>query len=369
MPLDKRDFRETRNCIALMGLLLGMSLHPVLLLAQEDLMPPSENTGVADDNAEKDSALSFLPPLFTEETDMPAMEETLMFDPQKVQDLMAVYRAYQKNRMNQQGETAGQASGEENDRVAEIISKLEGAFEKEKEIPEEVLTLSLNSIVYYSPNDWSLWLNGTRHARKDALEGFSVGNSKLKVLSASKQEAHLVWLPMQTTLPKIRERMDKKDDAALEPVSHLAAAEKLVKLDEKGSDVHIVLHPNQTFFSDTMSVREGKGVAVPKAESNASPGNLPASGAMPGNIPPSPGNHAAGKLPATDNVDGAKPASASESPETSPHSSTMNQQMKEKREKEFLKQKPSKMAKDMFEQFTKTDNKTSDTEETPPAGQ
>lgn len=178
---------------------------------------------------------------------------SLMFPKQRMEDLVTIYDAYLANRAklapkNAQGATAGV-------NVQDIIrGTLAGG---EKEVPEEMLVLTLSSIVYSNPNDWSVWLNGKRYFKQDALDGFVVDKSTLRVVSASKEQVRLVWTPVPESVTRIAGRWQARQAAADQPKPALMSDSGRVAYNDDAS-VTITLTPNQTFLSQEMAVFEGK---------------------------------------------------------------------------------------------------------------
>lgn len=202
---------------------------------------------------------------------------SLMFDDEKVDNLLAIYRAYLLRQQQQRPETAGEATASTIN-VGDIIGELTGSGEKPKEIVEEVLKLSLNSIVFDSPAQWSMWVNGQRFSRKEAQEGFTVDNSQLRVLQANNREITYLWTPITESYNLVRQRWEDKQNRGEIFTNTQVAQNDRVEFDEDAHTVTITLRPNQTFVSQFMSVMEGveKPRAKQAAEANeASAENVP----------------------------------------------------------------------------------------------
>lgn len=193
---------------------------------------------------------------------------TLMFRPTKVENLLTLYKAYQNSRSKQTAKTQQDEAGVD---VSELLEQIEGQ-PTAAEVPEEVLNVTLNSILYYNPKDWSIWLNGVRYFRDDALSGMVLDRSTLRVLSASEREINLLWVPLPTSQGKVQQYWQEKrqlaeaKDAAPSP---FIAKDERIWLDEQ-SNVHITLKPHQTFVSQLMSVLEGVNIESAIAQRMAS---------------------------------------------------------------------------------------------------
>lgn len=185
---------------------------------------------------------------------------SLMFRPSQIENLMTLYNAYQASRSREADTAAKSASGVD---VSALLKNIEGRQQKTvADIPNEVLNVTLNSILYYHSGDWSIWINGQRYFRDDALSGLVIGQSTLRVLSASEREVTLLWVPLPVSQDKVKRVWQAKRRAAEEgttPPSSFIAKDERVWLDD-ASNVNITLKPNQTFVSEIMSTVEGVNI-------------------------------------------------------------------------------------------------------------
>lgn len=255
----------------------------------------------------------------------PAQKEwngTLMFDQEKVDGLMAIYRVYLENLARNQPKLPGSKTAVN---AADIVRSMQGANGEKKEIPEEILNLTLNSILYYNDKDWSIWLNGNRYFRNDALEGMVIDRSTIRVLSATRREVMISWTPLPESASRVVQRWQDKQQLDKMNMSPLVAANERVSYDQEKSTVIFVLKPNQTFSSQYMSVLEGKEVKAvlatakksatpPEADATAS-ANQPANSSLPAPATP------VEAMPAPSSMDAAnlpKPSSDTSSPAPQP---------------------------------------------------
>lgn len=182
---------------------------------------------------------------------------SLMFDQKEIDDLLAIYRAYQESVARRQGQEQERPSGDDDvaRRTLETLAGI-GLEEEKVAVDPEIFTFSLNSILYNSPSDWSIWVNGKRYSRKEALEGFTVGTSAVKVSRVGKDRITYVWTPQPRSLGTVQGRWeDKQKQKDSIGKSHQAAAGEQVNLQDE--NVTVTLRPNQTFFSEYMTVMEG----------------------------------------------------------------------------------------------------------------
>lgn len=205
--------------------------------------------------------------------DTPTWDESLMFPEKDVSDLMAIYRAYLDSLAAKRGESPVTAQDE--DVAKKTLERLAGISEPE-DIDEEIYKLSLNSILYNNPRDWSIWVNGKRHSRKEAMEGFTIGTSNIEVTAVRKGQITYVWTPQPQSFDLVQERWDEKQQRKNAKVenSQIASGEQ-VSIDAIGQIITVTMRPNQTFYSEYMSVMEGSApvrapVATGGVEANPS---------------------------------------------------------------------------------------------------
>lgn len=135
--------------------------------------------------------------------------------------------------------------------------------------------LYLGSIVYYSPTNWSVWING-----KKLVNRLNKPSNILFVSNIDRTEAVLVWKPesLQDLGITWREKIDSK-----------AGAPKNVIVDEAKGTITVTLHPNQTFVPKSLTVSEGliKQI-IPVTQDAQAAASGAASGQAPVNSPPPP---------------------------------------------------------------------------------
>jgi hypothetical protein len=100
----------------------------------------------------------------------------------------------------------------------------------------------LSSIMYYSPEQWTIWINNKK-ITKDTEP------STLEVVSVSKDKIELLWRPSDYGL--IQDELASRD-----PQNN--AIDENIKLDMEKQLVSFSLMPNQSFVSETIEIVEGK---------------------------------------------------------------------------------------------------------------
>ena len=211
---------------------------------------------------------------------------TLMFDAERVAKLNELYQQYliAQSRNVKPGTKAGPG----------LEERIKKAIGKEKEIPEEVLQFALDSIMYYTDADWSIWVNGQRYFRDEAMEGFTVGKSQLAVTEANEKEVNFIWTPISESFDKVHKRWDDKQLLSKAGPSPQLALNERVEFDPTAQTVTILMRPNQTFVSNFMSVLEGKDDRTPVApKATGKPGAKDAKPANPADPAAAPADGAA----------------------------------------------------------------------------
>lgn len=188
---------------------------------------------------------------------------SLMFDDEKVKNLLAVYRAYLMGQ--RQDVTSDEAEGLD---VEALLNQMD-VPEEAKETPEEVLKFSLNSIVYENANDWSIWVNGVRYGRKQAMEGFILDRSTLKVIDANDKSITYIWTPKAESFDRVQTRWEEKEQLGNLVENPKEALKQHVVFDKEAKTVTITMRPNQTFISQFMSVMEGRDAPRQPATADA----------------------------------------------------------------------------------------------------
>jgi len=138
--------------------------------------------------------------------------------------------------------------------------------------PLPLPNLYLGSIVYYSPANWSVWINGKKLVNRSNQE-----SNEFFVIRISRSEVELVWRP--SSLLDTPETWRQLTDDGAHPLPG-------IEVDAEKGKITLQLHPNQTFLSKSLAIREGliKSASAAQAAAPNTPAN---NGAAPG-VPPRP---------------------------------------------------------------------------------
>lgn len=104
------------------------------------------------------------------------------------------------------------------------------------------------SIVYHSPKDWMLWINGQRVTAKRKYEG-------LQVAYVGPEKVQLIWKPDEW---KYRQQIWNASVKQSKDLQRLAAHEAITYVDKKNKHVVATLRPNQTWVTATPLIVEGQ---------------------------------------------------------------------------------------------------------------
>lgn len=102
--------------------------------------------------------------------------------------------------------------------------------------------LYLGSIVYYSPANWSVRLNGKRINASD-----NAATNRYYVSKISRRELELIWRPF--SIDTIATVWDQMTATGKKPAN--------VSVDKDAGVIKLFMQPNQTFVVETLSIREG----------------------------------------------------------------------------------------------------------------
>ena len=241
-----------------------------MAVEQTTVTPDTANAPVVPEQGEEvqtespDASLSGSTPNF----DVSSLwKGSLSYTEQQINDILAVREAYLLK-------MSGQGTDEVVEEGSNVDDILKG-LEVEQQIPEpiiiETLQLTFNSILFYSPSDWSIWINGRGYSRKQSLRGIALNNNTtIKVTNVSKERATFIWKPNADTFPIVKERYEASKRRKGTPMTPQIVKEQRVFLNDTDEAFSITLRPNQTFSSALFAVIEGKITASTQAAIMAS---------------------------------------------------------------------------------------------------
>jgi hypothetical protein len=136
-------------------------------------------------------------------------------------------------------ETKNQQGGEDLSKLLESFKGKEPAKEAEKPLPN----IYLGSILYYSPDNWAVWVNG-----KKLPSHFNNPANVFYVTRISRTEATFAWKPQN-----FRGMGQLWGEKSARPET----TPKNVAVDVSAKTVTLTMHPNQTFIPSTLKIAEG----------------------------------------------------------------------------------------------------------------
>jgi hypothetical protein len=146
----------------------------------------------------------------------------------------------------------------------DFLSSLLDTLKHDDASKETILPLPnlyLGSIVYYSPSNWSVWLNG-----KKLLNRNNQPSNEFYIDRISPSEIELLWTP-PSLLDTVETWRRLTEDGAHPPEGVAVDAEK--------GRITLHMRPNQTFLPKSLAIREGliKSAPVVPAHAQAAPDN------------------------------------------------------------------------------------------------
>jgi len=110
-------------------------------------------------------------------------------------------------------------------------------------MPLPLPSLYLGSIVYYSPGNWSVWING-----KKLVNARNGEKNEFYITRISRSEIELVWKPASLlNTPALWKQLT---DNGKNPLPNIT-------IDESKGIITLRMHPNQTFLPRSLAIREG----------------------------------------------------------------------------------------------------------------
>ena len=142
---------------------------------------------------------------------------------------------------------------------ADLLDQLQGIKDALK--PEESLEdrqyeqFYLESLIYHTPGDWTLWIKTIRGSEKFAPDTVAAPKNTLQLVAVNKENATFEWKPKNWAYVS-KKYTDKNTD---------------ILLDAANKTVTFTLWVNQTMGSFDMTIIEGEATIVPIADGTAAP--------------------------------------------------------------------------------------------------
>lgn len=168
---------------------------------------------------------------------------SIIFNKVDRNNIMEALKIYDSSR-GQKTATASPA-GEGKDSLSSLLDSLRSHEDTGTAAapPPSLPNLYLGSIVYYSPSNWSIWVNDKKLTNKTNTE-----SNELYVTRISRTEAELRWRPYSLMdIPTVWQMATQNGQ---HPLPHIL-------VDEHAGEITLDLHPNQTFLPKSLTIREG----------------------------------------------------------------------------------------------------------------
>lgn len=105
----------------------------------------------------------------------------------------------------------------------------------------------LGSLAYFSPEQWAVWLNNKKYTKEK-----STGD--INIISVSPEDVLIVWQvdSLDVIAPNWR------SNVAITSTGSYISQDRLVQVNNSGTEITFTLRPNQSFISSRMEVIEGR---------------------------------------------------------------------------------------------------------------
>ncbi len=174
-------------------------------------------------------------------------EESLMFSKSDMEILKPFVEAYDNIHEEKNNSPVG-----DKDDLRSLMQQLKsndasGADTK----PPPLINLFLSSIIYYSPSEWSVWIND-----KKLDSAHNLPANEFYVSAVSRKEIVLVWRPQ--TLMDASVLWHQMTQNGKKPLQNIA-------VDSTRGIITLHMHTNQTFLADSLTLHEGLILPSPQA--------------------------------------------------------------------------------------------------------
>lgn len=123
----------------------------------------------------------------------------------------------------------------------------------EEDIPSQAPVFYLKSIMYLSPDSWSVWINDKKLTSRSSSDG------NLHVINVNETSAAFLWEDSQIEYiyPNWLSDMDRLSDG------RYVSNNKNVVVDTSTQNISFMLNPNQTMVSKSLEILEGRENSQP----------------------------------------------------------------------------------------------------------
>lgn len=172
---------------------------------------------------------------------------SLMFPESDMANMRKILRFYESK------DKASVQNPEVADQYDDYISQIMGEIDSEggaaEVVPQLLPAYYLSSIIYRTPNNWSIWLNGRKFKAGDEIPG-------LEIASISSERVAFVWSPER--LREVSDRLTAKQETNEKTYGNRSALTQDISVNIEEENVRFSLGRNQTFNAADMEVYEGK---------------------------------------------------------------------------------------------------------------
>ncbi len=176
---------------------------------------------------------------------------SIMFPLKDLRSLNKVLEAYRRGLKSsiENPNATKNADDVSDDPLNKILEELAGSQYQEDEDKNEIPYFHLGSIMYISPDNWSVWLNGKRMTQKNPDK-----IKNIKIMDVERDFVKLRWRP--NTIETIQNTWNKRLE---NPEDFKKFGIEDFNIDfNRDRTVTFRLHPNQTLYTDAMEIVEGR---------------------------------------------------------------------------------------------------------------
>ena len=230
---------------------LPPNAHPLLRQPAElDIGSHTPAPVIQNGNAAAQSAAAKNPDVLFEPMHLGAV--SMMFKKSDMNIIAEALEVYDKSNTQKSGAVT------DKDDLSSLINTLKSHdVTAPNEPPPPLPNLYLGSIVYYSQNHWSVWINGRK-----LINTNNSPTGELYIASISRTEIELLWHPKSLIDTAVLWRQLTANGAHPLPG---------IMVDEKKGTIALHLRTNQTFLPRSLAIREGLVKSVPAVASAPAP--------------------------------------------------------------------------------------------------
>ena len=223
----------------------------------QDIKEPLPQTPDKNTSDTEQASLTPSPPPQPENQDVRSWQGSIMFPTRDIRNLEKVLEAYNKHQKFQGNTDTQNLTDDDGGFLDTLLENISGpTTDTTEETQSAAPTFYLGSILYFTPDNWVIWLNGKRLTTEDPTEN-------IEIISVSENTAELSWYTDQ--LEVIAPNWKTK----AEEVNQRNAPGNPLSINKNSGEVRIRLEPNQTFIATEMDIFEGDILGLAAHQSNA----------------------------------------------------------------------------------------------------